>query len=1210
MKEHPNEKSRSHWVRTSLSTAAIIVILAVLLLWADPRDVYHTLADFNPMIILSVLVLYIINLLTKTLRWKWLLEAVSKKDVPLPWALKNYTLCMGINNISPGRVWGEPVRIVKANRDLDIPLGSGFATVVSEKLLDVIIILSIVVVGILLIFFGGYRFSSSLNILLAGMLIICVSLLAFIFVLFKKSNAGSLDTFSKKIVTFIGRFFRTRREQVEKKLGIFTKQSVGAVERIKKADHTLANTTVLTVIIWLNEAGRLYLILIGLGAVVGPGAVLFGSNIAALSGLFIPAGVGNAATVGMFYELWGLSGPLSVSAGLILAVTSVWVSALLAMLIIAFSMIVKTPFDGKARAAKPRPSKLTRLGMMVPKGTGKRMAILLLVAVCANLFVFFTAGAYNDRDQIREVESDSFMVSGSRVTGPFDDGEEGSVYTYHFHWLTSQNRGSTLTHPRPQVEDDTVRINATAVRDRGRIIDIDLVCAEDGQPPRKIDMDQTFLPTYNETFWTAELALPPDGNVTYSFLVTYTSRYTDVYRYYDRCDTVIEGNMLYRDTGYRTETPPLVTYAMMPGYGLARLSDPTVGFSTFFMAMAVLNALLIYGLFRKWGDNRAFLMALSIALFPSMLNGALSAQDEPLIAFFFILPIYFMLAKREKLSAFMMGLGIGVKMWTGLLLPGLLSSPRAGDRNGSTFHRYAKLFAIFLLPILAVFGTFFILGGPEFMFFLKSYTGLTAYTSSKTTLWKEIFEDQAYFSTLKLILISIVAASAIVLILVSKKRTVHPIRLTMVMLCMFFLFYPKILLSYYLFLALAFLPAMVEDDRCLFEVFAISTIAAIKNIITDPVVWVPLMTASWLMTLDLLRRALSREYSFDQDLGDACRDTRFGPLIGSGPDVEDTLPVDRIVEPSLDHTVVVPIYNERDNIESLLDRLEPVMMGLGGTYEIILVDDGSTDGSREAILKRKRFNRTIRYVGFTRNHGQTAAMQAGFDLARGRTVITLDGDLQNDPEDIPGLLRKLDEGYDMVSGWRYDRKDPKISKNMVSRMANGIERQVTGGLDVHDYGCSLKVYRHRLAKSFRLTSDHHRFLPAIAHWEGYRIGEVKVRHHRRRAGTTKYGISRIYRGFVDMLALARWYDRSNHPWRYRGGIVLASIFSTLPFTINLLLNKIPELAIRPQVLIIEIAGGAIAFLTIFLWIKVRIVLGRIRKRHDEMTPIYSIREIV
>lgn len=221
-----------------------------------------------------------------------------------------------------------------------------------------------------------------------------------------------------------------------------------------------------------------------------------------------------------------------------------------------------------------------------------------------------------------------------------------------------------------------------------------------------------------------------------------------------------------------------------------------------------------------------------------------------------------------------------------------------------------------------------------------------------------------------------------------------------------------------------------------------------------------------------------------------------------------------------DVSVVVPIYNEVESLPHLIDAIASSLSNFGLSYEIILVDDGSQDGSTQLLKEQAKMRSDLRAVLLRRNYGQTAAMSAGFNYARGRVIVTLDGDLQNDPADIPRLMAKLEEGYDLVSGWRKNRQDAALSRLLPSKIANWLIGEVTG-VKLHDYGCSLKAYRAELVADMNLYGELHRFLPALAYIEGAKITEMPVRHYARRYGKSKYGLGRTFRVMMDLLTI--WF---------------------------------------------------------------------------------------
>lgn len=217
-------------------------------------------------------------------------------------------------------------------------------------------------------------------------------------------------------------------------------------------------------------------------------------------------------------------------------------------------------------------------------------------------------------------------------------------------------------------------------------------------------------------------------------------------------------------------------------------------------------------------------------------------------------------------------------------------------------------------------------------------------------------------------------------------------------------------------------------------------------------------------------------------------------------------------------SVTIPVFNEADAIVGLYDATRKVMEESGRPWEIIFVNDGSTDGSDEILDDIAAKDRHVRVVHFRRNFGQTAAMMAGFDFANGEIIIPMDGDAQNDPADIPRMLEKIDEGYDVVSGWRKDRQDNALQRNIPSIMANKLI-SVVSGVPLHDFGCSLKAYRAEVIKGVRLYGEMHRFLPVYAKWHGARITEIPVNHHARTTGSSKYGLERVIKVLFDLVTV-------------------------------------------------------------------------------------------
>ncbi|WP_094555125.1 glycosyltransferase family 2 protein [Synechococcus sp. 1G10] len=240
-------------------------------------------------------------------------------------------------------------------------------------------------------------------------------------------------------------------------------------------------------------------------------------------------------------------------------------------------------------------------------------------------------------------------------------------------------------------------------------------------------------------------------------------------------------------------------------------------------------------------------------------------------------------------------------------------------------------------------------------------------------------------------------------------------------------------------------------------------------------------------------------------------------------------------------SVVIPLFNEEESLGPLVEKVLASVRPLGRRFELVLVDDGSSDGTASRLEELASAIPELVAVLLRRNYGQTAAMAAGFDASHGAVIVTLDGDLQNDPADIPLLLDRLEQGYDLVSGWRHQRQDAALQRLLPSKIANRLIARVTG-VRLHDYGCSLKAYRREVVADMNLYGELHRFLPALAFIEGARITEVKVNHHARRFGQSKYGIDRTFRVLMDLLTvwfMKRFLTRPMHVFGFGGLACLA-----------------------------------------------------------------------
>jgi len=308
-------------------------------------------------------------------------------------------------------------------------------------------------------------------------------------------------------------------------------------------------------------------------------------------------------------------------------------------------------------------------------------------------------------------------------------------------------------------------------------------------------------------------------------------------------------------------------------------------------------------------------------------------------------------------------------------------------------------------------------------------------------------------------------------------------------------------------------------------------------------------------------------------------------------------------------SVVIPVYHEKDNISKLNNLLLGVLKTLDRPFEIIYVDDGSRDETFSLLKGLCSQSPCIKAIRLRRNFGQTAAMSAGFDFARGEIIVAMDGDLQNDPADIPALLAKLEEGYDVVNGWRKDRKDKLLSRKIPSMIANAVIGMTTG-VRLHDYGCSLKAYRAEVIKNVPLYGELHRFIPALASIYGARITEIPVRHHPRISGASKYTLSRTFRVIMDLFTvtfLKFFADRPLHIFGWSGLLLFIMGFFIDGY---LAVQKIffgASLANRPLLLmgtLLILAGLQIFSIGILAEIQIRTYYEAQGK------PIYSIREIV
>ena len=311
----------------------------------------------------------------------------------------------------------------------------------------------------------------------------------------------------------------------------------------------------------------------------------------------------------------------------------------------------------------------------------------------------------------------------------------------------------------------------------------------------------------------------------------------------------------------------------------------------------------------------------------------------------------------------------------------------------------------------------------------------------------------------------------------------------------------------------------------------------------------------------------------------------------------------------VDLSVVIPVYNEAGNVENLHQEITRALAGLELAYEVIYVDDGSGDGTVELLEKIAAADPKAVVILLRRNFGQTAALSAGFDHCRGQLVVTMDGDLQNDPADIPKLLAKLNEGYDIAAGWRHDRRDPFLSRKLPSRLANGLI-SLTTKVKLHDYGCTLKAFRREVVDNIRLYGEMHRFIPAIASWMGVKIAEVPVNHRPRRAGRSKYGIGRTPRVLLDLLTVKFLLSYATRPIQIFGkwGLMAGGVgfLLALYYSVQRLFFDVP-LANKP--------GLILAVLLILVGIQLISLglLGEMQVRtyyETQKKTTYSVRKVI
>jgi glycosyltransferase involved in cell wall biosynthesis len=316
-----------------------------------------------------------------------------------------------------------------------------------------------------------------------------------------------------------------------------------------------------------------------------------------------------------------------------------------------------------------------------------------------------------------------------------------------------------------------------------------------------------------------------------------------------------------------------------------------------------------------------------------------------------------------------------------------------------------------------------------------------------------------------------------------------------------------------------------------------------------------------------------------------------------------------MIEKLLDLSIVVPVYNEEENIPDLISAITAAMHGYTESYEVVLIDDGSTDNSFVLLKGLAQRDPHLRLIRFGINYGQTAALAAGFHHAKGKVIITMDADLQNDPTDIPILMEKIQEGFDVVSGWRKDRFDHFLSRRLPSVAANRLISYITG-LKLRDYGCTLKAYRREIIRHIDLYGEMHRFIPALARWAGASVTEIIVKHHPRKKGISKYGLSRTLRVLLDLFVVKFLMTYSTQPIQIFGGLGLLCFFLSL-----MILALVLGLRVFAGV---DMSGNPLLYASFTgIMLSVMLVLMGLnaelqaRTYHEsQRKPIYVVREIV
>ena len=326
-----------------------------------------------------------------------------------------------------------------------------------------------------------------------------------------------------------------------------------------------------------------------------------------------------------------------------------------------------------------------------------------------------------------------------------------------------------------------------------------------------------------------------------------------------------------------------------------------------------------------------------------------------------------------------------------------------------------------------------------------------------------------------------------------------------------------------------------------------------------------------------------------------------------GPAPSTSSPIEEISETGLELSIIIPVFNELETLEPLYDRLKQSLIPWKSSCEILFINDGSSDGSSQELQRLAALDPRVRVLEFVRNFGQTAAIAAGFDYARGEIIIPLDADLQNDPQDIPRIMEKLEEGYDVVNCWRQDRKDPWLIRILPSRLANRLISWISG-VHLNDYGCTLKGYRRNIVRHIRLYGEMHRFIPIFASWAGARVTEIPVHHHARRSGESKYGMTRTIKVLLDLITIKFLGSYSTKPMYLFGSLGLLSFLGGSLLSAVTLYQKFFEAvkAHRNPLLLLSIFLFTAGIQFILFGLVAELIVRTYHESQDK--PIYILRE--